>query len=256
VPRFRAALLVPALLAPLLAAGCSSSGGSTAPTTTPPSNSSASPAQAAQLAAKMRAGLAGITSAHLSVDGGVLIGTVTGDFSYANGTATASDISLVTGGQKSQIVTIGSTSYVQLPPAHITDGKPWAVVRSNSKNEFVREVASTLTLTKAASSLPAVADLVSTAVSVQDKGTTSTGHEYTVVIDPAKSGGTTLGTLLSDVGQQSVPIDLFLDGTGRPVRVVVAVKLGSQPFDITVDVSKFNAPVHVAAPPSDQVSTD
>jgi hypothetical protein len=204
----------------------------------------------------MRAGLAGISSAHLSVDGGFLLGTVTGDFSYTRGTATASDISLVTDGQKSRIVTIGSTSYVQLPPAHITDGKPWAVVRPSSKNEFVRAVASTLTLTKAASSLPAVADLVATAASVQDKGTTSTGHEYTVVIDATKSRGTTLGSLLSDVGQQSVPIDLFLDTTGRPVRVVVAVKLGAQPFDITVAVSKFNAPVQIAAPPSDQVSTD
>ncbi len=249
--RFRAALLVPALLL----AACSSSGGSTAATTAPPSTSTAGPAQAAQLAATMQSGLAGITSAHLSVDGGVLIGTVTGDFSYAHGTATASDISLVTGGQKSRIVTIGSTSYVQLPPASITDGKPWAIVRSNSKNEFVREVASTLTLTKAASSLPAVADLVRTAVSVDDKGTTSTGHEYTVVIDAAKSRGTTLGTLLSDVGQKSVPVDLSLDSKGRPVRVVVAVKLGSQPFNITVDVSKFNAPLHIAAPPSDQVTT-
>ena len=236
-------------------AGCSSSGGSTAPTSTAPSTSAAKPAQAAQLSATMRAGLAGITSAHLSVNGGVLLGTVTGDFSYANGAATASDISLATSGQKSRIVTVGSTSYVQLPPGRSTDGKPWAVVNATSKNEFVREVASSLTLTKAASSLPAVADLVGTAASVDDKGATSTGHEYAVVIDAAKSRGTTLGNLLADVGQQSVPVDLFLDSNGRPVRVVVAVKLGSQPFNITVDVSKFNAPLHISAPPSDQVST-
>jgi hypothetical protein len=203
----------------------------------------------------MQSALRKITSAHLQLDGGVLLGTTEGDFSFADGSATASDIMVNQGGQHTRVVTVGTTSYAMLPAGQNTTGKPWAKVSANSKNEFVRGVAGTLGLVKAASSLTAVAGLVSTATSVQDKGSSGPGHEYALVIDPAKTSGTDLGALLSMAGPDPLPVTLFLDGAGRPVRVQVTLKLGSQPFDVTVDVSKYNAPVHITAPPASQVST-
>jgi hypothetical protein len=97
--------------------------------------------------------------------------------------------------------------------------------------------------------LPAVADLAGSASSVRDKGS---GH-YALVIDPSRSSGTTLGTLLADIGQKTVPVDVFLDAKGRPVKVRIGVVLGSQSLIVRVDISKFNAPVHIGAPPADQV---
>jgi hypothetical protein len=252
--RYAAAVLLPVLLA----SGCSSSAGNDSATSPPSSsalqsNASAAPGSAAAtaLAAKIRAGLSGLTSAHIAVDAGSLGGTSVGDISYAGGVAKASDIVADSGSGKSRIVTIGSTSYAMLPKGRNTTGKPWVTVTASSKNEFVRALASSLSLNKAAASLPAVADLVNTATSVQPK----TATRYALMIDPSKSKGTTLGTLLADIGQKTVPVTIDLDDKARPVKIQIAVKLGSQSFKYTVDVSKFNAPVHISAPPADEIAT-
>jgi hypothetical protein len=75
------------------------------------------------------------------------------------------------------------------------------------------------------------------------------------VLDPAKTSGTSLGALLGMAGPDPIPVTLVLDPSGRPVQVQVQVKLGSQPFNVTVDVTKYNAPVHITAPPAGQVAT-
>jgi hypothetical protein len=240
----------------LVLSGCTSSGGS-APSSAPATSPGASTGNglATQLAGTMQTALRKITSAHLAMDGGVLLGSTEGNFSFANGSATASDIMVSQGAQKTRVLTVGSTSYAMLPSGQNTSGKPWVKVDANSKNEFVRGVAGTLGLVKAASSLTEVAGLVSTATSVQDKGSTSRGHEYSVVLDPAKTSGTDLGALLGMAGPDPIPVTLVLDSSGRPVQVQVQVKLGSQPFNVTVDVTKYNAPVHITAPPASQVAT-
>jgi hypothetical protein len=251
VRRVTLALLVPALLT----AGCSSSGGkSGTPTTSAAaSTGSASPtsnAAATALASKMRTGLADLTSAHIDVDAGELGGRSSGDVKYADGRATASHVTIGSGAQATDVVTIGGKTYAKLPPGRNTSGKPWVVVSPTSKNEFVRGLASSLNISNAAASLPAIADVVATASSVQDKG----GGHYALSVEPARSKGTTLGALLGDIGQESVPVDLYLDGTGRPTRIVISVKIGSSSFPVTINVSKFDAPVSISAPPADQIS--
>jgi hypothetical protein len=240
----------------LVLAGCTSSGGS-APSSAPPSSPSSSAAGglAAQLAGTMQSALRKITSAHLAMDGGVLLGSTEGNFSFANGSATASDIMVSQGGQRTRVLTVGTTSYAMLPAGQNTTGKPWVKVDANSKNEFVRAVAGTLGLVKAASSLTEVAGLVSTATSVQDKGSSARGHVYAVVLDPAKTSGTDLGALLGVAGPDPIPVTLVLDSSGRPVQVQVQVKLGSEPFKVTVDVTNYNAAVHITAPPANQVAS-
>jgi hypothetical protein len=207
----------------------------------------------------MRAGLATLSSAHIVVDAGSVGGTSSGDFSYADGRSTASDITVGSGADKTRIVTIGSASYAKLPPGRNTSGKPWVKISAASNNEFVRALASALDLSKAAASLPAVADITSTASSVQDKGAATVGgvpaHHYALVIHPANSRGTTLGTLLGDIGQKSVPVDLYLDAKSRPVSVRISVKIGSSSLGFTVGASRFDAPVKITAPPRSQVST-
>lgn len=209
------------------------------------------PAPAQALAATIAKGLAGLTSAHLVVDAGSLGGKSAGNFAYRDGIATASDVVLDNGADTTRIITIGNTSYAQLPKARNTTGKPWVIVSATSKNEFVRALASSVTLSKAAGSLPAVADLAGTASSVVDKGS---GH-YALVIDPTHSSGTTLGVLLADIGQKTVPVDVYLDSAGRPVKVRITVVLGKQTMLFRVDASRFNAPLHISAPAANQVSS-
>jgi hypothetical protein len=228
-----------AALVALALAGCSSSGGSHA-SSTPPS-SAASTISATALSDKIKAGLTGLTSAHLAVDAGPLGGTSSGDFSFENGTATASDITL----NNTKVITIDGTSYAKLPRGQNTSGKPWVKVSQDSSNEFVRGLAGALSVSKAAASLPAIADLAATATSVKADGNT-----YTLVIDPSKSSGTTLGALLGATGQKTVPVQVTLDDKGRPAHIRVNLKLAN--VDITI--SDFDAPVHITAPPADQVA--
>lgn len=242
----------------MIVAGCSSSGGGAPSASTPPasgthSSGSVTPGSpaAVALAAKIRKGLAGLTSAHVAVDAASLGVVSNGDISYAKGAATASDIVLNSGADRTRIITVGSTSYAKLPAGRNTTAQPWVKVSAASKNEFVRALASSVTLSKAVASLPAIAELASTASSVTKKG----ASRYRLTVDPAKSSGTILGTLLGDIGQQTVPLELTLDRAGRPAAVDITVKLGSQTFAFTVAASRFNAPVKIAAPPAVQVGS-
>ena len=247
--RLRALLAATALLV----AGCTSSGGggSTGAPTATGTDHSASIAGA--VAARMHNGLSSVTSAHLVIDAGSLGGTSVGDVKYSNGQATASQLTLNAGGT-AQIVTVGDTTYAKLPPGRNTTGKPWVVVSSDSNNEFVRALSSQVSLVKAATSLPAIADAVGTATSISAKGTTPQGHSYALQLDPSKISDPNLGGALRDLGENPVPVTLVLDKSARPTQIKIAVKLGTSSFPIVIDVSKFNAPLTITAPPADQVA--
>ena len=250
----RIRLAAAAVLASAFVAACSSSSGNDAPSSTTSSSGTASASSnnsaAAALAATLRTGLTGLQSAHLVVDAGALGGKSEGDVAYANGQATGSDITLLSGTDTTELVTVGSTTYAKLPAARNTSGKPWVKVSASSKNEFVRALATSVDISKAAASLPAVAEVAGTASSV-----TRTGNTYALVVEPAKSADTSLGKLLATIGQQSVPVKLVLDAKGRPTDITITVKLGTQSFDVVIAVSKFDAPVTIATPPAGQVAS-
>jgi hypothetical protein len=236
----------------LLVAGCTSSGtGGSSSAATGPSGG-ASPL-ATKVAGMMRTGMAHVTSAHLVIDAGGLGGKSVGDVTYSNGQATASRLTLDAGGTAT-IVTVGDTTYAKLPAGRNTSGKPWIVVTPDSNNEFVRALSSQVSLTKAATSLPAIADAVGTASSITDKGTTGQGHVYDLQLDPAKISDADLGAALRDLGENPVPVTLVLDPSSRPTQIKIAVKLGSSSFPIVIDVSNFNAALRITAPPADQVA--
>jgi len=235
----------------LLMAGCTSSGGTGA--SSAPPTSSASSKLAATVADTMRKGMATLSSAHLVIDAGGLGGKSVGDVKYSNGQATASRLTINAGGPAT-LVTIGDTTYGKLPPGRNTTGKPWVIVSADSNNEFVRALSSQVGLTKAATSLPAIADAVATASTITDKGTTAQGHSYALQLDPNKIADPNLGGALRDLGENPVPVTLLLDKSGRPTQIKILVNLGSSSFPILIDVSRFNAPVTITAPPADQVA--
>ncbi len=252
--RWLAALAV----APLLIAGCSSDGKASPKTSAAPS--SAGPAaDAAGLAASLRKGTADLTSAHLDADAGVLGGTVAGDFAMSGGKTTASDVTIDQGSGAIEIITVGDTSYAKLPAAHNTSGKPWVKVSADSTNEYVRGLAATTTITAAATDLAGVTGLVEkAATSVQNKGSAKVGGvdttRYALTIDPTKAPPGPLAETIGLLGNDSIPIQLWLDSKDRPVKVVITVKLGSQSLDLIVGLSAFDEPVTITAPPADQVS--
>lgn len=241
------------LTAVVLLAGCSSSGGSTS-SSVPPSTSASSSAAAAALAAKVRAGTRNLTSAHISVDAGALGGKAAGNVAFHDGTTTASDVTLNLAGT-TRIITVGDTSWAMLPKGRNTSGKPWVLVSENTGNEFVRALVSQVGVIKAAASVPAIADVVAHASSVQDLGTSARGHHYALSLAMDEIRDTSLGAQLATLGTDPLPVDLFLDPKGRPVHVTLAAKLGGESLPIAITASSFNVPVQISAPPSSEVAS-
>ena len=77
---------------------------------------------------------------------------------------------------------------------------------------------------------------------------------YALQLDPSKISDPNLGGALRDLGENPVPVTLVLDKSARPTQIKIAVKLGTSSFPIVIDVSKFNAPLTITAPPADQVA--
>jgi hypothetical protein len=123
----------------------------------------------------------------------------------------------------------------------------------------VRAVAGTLSLIDAATSLNDLTKLLGTAAgSVADKGADQVDgvsvEHYTLTLDPTKATGA-FGAALSVAGTKLLPVDLWIDAAGRPVQVKIAIPFGGTSVPLVVKVSKFNAPVHITAPPASQVDS-
>lgn len=248
------AVIAAAVLATAAAVACSSSSSASHPT----SSAVSRPADVHALAAKIRSGLTGLTSAHIAVDAGALGGSSSGDFEYANGTATASHVFLGSG-QPVEVITVDSASYVKLPASENTSGKPWLKVSRDSSNQYVRGTAGALSVASAAGSIPAVAGVVDSAASAEDNGTATVDgvptHRYLIDVVPAQAPEGPLGSLLRQLGQQTVPVQVDLDDRGRPVRITVEVRLGALTNQVTIAVSRFDVPVHIAAPPVSEIGS-
>jgi hypothetical protein len=80
---------------------------------------------------------------------------------------------------------------------------------------------------------------------------------YKIVVDIAKLPANLPGKdSLGASGLSTLPLDLYVDDQGRPIRVSEDFKVQGQAVSTNVTVSRYNQPVTVVAPPASQVSTD
>jgi hypothetical protein len=255
---------VAALATAALLAGCSGSPSPTSATAaTGPARSGAqasgSAISVATLARHLDAALNQLTSAHLDVDAGGLGGTSTADVALSAGHATASDVHLTEQGHRVEEITVGGTSYVKVPgPA---GGKPWVPVSPTSGNPIAKALATGISVAGLTSSLGIVTDLVRSSSELAVAGREPVGGvaatHYTMKLNPKQATGSPqLTGLLAVLGSSPVPVDLWLDAQDRPVKFTIHVSLGGVALPVTVRVSKFDAPVAIAAPPAGQIATD
>jgi hypothetical protein len=246
--------LVFATVVALVCAACSSSGDSA-----PSSRTAASSSDGSALAAQVRAGLAGVTSAHLEIDLGSLGGRSSEDVSLAAGTLQASRLTLHRSGGDVQVVTVGGTSYAKLPASQRAGGKPWAVVSAKSTNPAITKLAGGVDIANATASLDAISGYVSSAASVTRTGSDQVGAaaaaRYRLVVDPSRlKGNAQLRQMLQLLGSR-IPVDLWVDTHHRPVRLAVDTTVSGQHIAINIEISRYDAPVTITAPPADRVST-
>ncbi len=243
-------------LAATLLAGCSASkspSGSTGHSGSP----AASSVGAASFAGRLDTALNALTSAHLDVDAGAFGGKSTADVALKDGHATAIDVHLTSGGQQVELITVGGTSYAKLSGT-ASSAKPWQIVSASSKNPVIQGLATGVNVATMTSSLSVIAGLVRSSSDLHSLGSeqvdgVATTH-YTMKLDPTKkTGNAQLDGLLSSLGSTKIPVDLWLDSDNRPVKFIIHVALGGTDFPVTADVSKFDAPVSITAPPASQV---
>jgi hypothetical protein len=252
---------IAALATVALLAGCSGSPAHDAAATGTGNSStgaSGSTISVTALAQHLDAALNQLTSAHLDVDAGGLGGKSTADVALSGGHATASDVHLTEQGQPVEEITVGGTSYVKVPGA--SGGKPWVQVSPTSGNPIAKALATGISVAGLTSSLGIVTDLVRSSSDLAVTGREQVGGgaatHYTMKLNPKRATGSSqLTGLLAVLGSSPVPVDLWLDGKDRPVKFTIHVSLGGVALPVTVQVSRFDAPVSIAAPPAGQIAT-
>jgi hypothetical protein len=237
-------------------AGPSGSAGTSATGKSPPTDANG-------LAALMRSGLASITSTHLALDVTAAAQHVqgAGDEELRNAKLVAFDLAETIGqlGTVRMRIVDGRT-YVGLPAGVNHSGKPWVLVTATSKDPVVKSLNSVISNAQNAASLDTASTFVKSAKSVKLVGAEpvngAPANHYSLVVDIAKLPSTYPGRqALIAAGLSTLPVELWIDSKGRPVKIVDKVTIQGQAVSSLVTLSRFNEPVHITAPPADQVST-
>jgi hypothetical protein len=218
---------------------------------------------ASALFARVSAGLKKVTSLHVAIStnlGGETI-TAAGDEALGNGTLTAADITENTSSQGGfRLIIVDDKLYARLPASMNHTGKPWVLVSANSADPLIRGLAATLDQLKSSASVTAIAQFAPAATGLTDKGSEIVGTvpatHYGFTVEVAKLPSTFPGkAALQQAGLIAIPVELWVDAQGRPVKITQRLAVAGQTSDTTVLVSGYDKPVHIIAPPADQVST-
>jgi hypothetical protein len=245
--------------------GSTPAGQSSAGQTPSSPSSGGKPTDAAGLGGLMQTAIAGIKTAHITLDinaAGQKVSGV-GDEKMLGGKLIAMDLTenLPGGAGSIRLIIVDGKTYAKLPPSLNTSGKPYILVSPNSTNPTVKALAGSLDSALSSASLGSVGAFVTAAKSVVLKGTATvdgvqTSH-YSIVVDIAKLPASLPGKdELSAGGLSTLPLELYIDDQGRPVQVTESLQVQGQSISTDVKVSDYNKPVSVTAPPASQVSTD
>jgi hypothetical protein len=226
-------------------------------------SSSSSPAATA-LFARVSAAMKRVTSLRVAITSTLGTDTITaaGDEALANGTLTAADITENIPGQGGfRLIILNDQTYARLPPSMNHTGKPWVVVSPNSADPMIRGLAATLDQLKSSASVTAIAQFAPAATGVTDKGSDDVGGvpatHYGFTVEVAKLPNTFPGkAALQQAGLVAIPVELWIDAQGRPVKITQRLVVSGQTANTSVLATGYDTPVHIVAPPADQVSTD
>jgi hypothetical protein len=251
---------------------CASTTAGTPTSSVPPGSSStarsssSSPASptATALFARVSAALKKVTSLHVAISTALGPDSINaaGDEALTNGTLTAADITENVPGQGGfRLIILDEQTYARLPASMDHTGKPWVLVSPDSANPFIRGLAATLDQVKSSASVTAIAQFAPAATGVTDKGSDDVGGvpatHYGFTVEVAKLPSTFLGkAALQQAGVVAIPVELWIDAQGRPVKITQRLAVSGQSSDTSVLATGYDKPVHIVAPPADQVSTD
>lgn len=224
------------------------------------------PTNVHDLAATVQATLLKVKSMHLvmTLRAAGLNESAEGDQTVTQGRTQDSNLTLsIPSFGTIQMVTVHGTTYVQVPPNQRTSNKPWSVLSPTSSNPFVRALAPRIQQAQSYSGPHAALQLLGAAKSFTYNGT---GH---------LGDGTEVGRYHLSVGVEqlplsaesraqlhqfhvdAVPINLAIDPAGHVCELSETVTVHSGATTVTtsieVQMSNFNNPVNVDAPPRSEI---
>lgn len=240
--------------------GCSSTTSGTGSAGSP----AATPTDARGLGTLMKQAVNDVTSAHIAlkvqVSGQAVTGS--GDEKLSNGKLTAMHIAeqLPGGSGSLELIIADGKTYAKLPSQLNPTDKPWILVTADSSNPVIQQLSNSINTSLSSASVGNVDVFVNAAKSVTVKGHETVdgvgATHYGIVVDVTKlSSNLPGGDALAASGLKTIPLDLWIDDQGRPVQLTEKIKVQGQEADIKVDISKYNQPVSISAPPADQVAT-
>lgn len=231
------------------------------PSSTGPVRTGVTPAE---LASMMQAGAAGVTSAHLAWEskvGDQVLLEMHGDEQLAAGKVIAMDVKETLGGDVIRVVAVSGKAYVNVVSGPDATGKTWILASPTSKNPVLKSLAGSIASAQQSGAADAYGVFVLAARSAKNVGTEPIAGQpathYTVTVDLGKVHSPLITTeirqAMSEAGVSTIPLDLWLDDHGRPLKVVDVVAAEGQRGTNTVTLTKYNESVTIAAPPADDV---
>lgn len=228
----------------------------------PLGGAAAFPTSAAGLAQFLHHGLAAVHTAHLTLHetAGPTTVTASGDETIENGKT--KDFSLseqISPLGTLKLIVVNGNTYVQVPPDKRTSAKPWSRLSPSTSDPYLRTLYEQLAGSKQITGLDSTRLFVQAAGNLRFTGRqtldgTTVGHYALVVrVDKLPADFPNKAALLQ-AGLKSIPVELWVDGQGRTRKFIETVSVAGQTLHAQATLGDFDAPVHISAPPPDQVS--
>jgi hypothetical protein len=197
-----------------------------------------------------------ITSAHLHFDAAVVGQHITadGNETVSAGVASTLDITEQASGQTVQLLCLEDGVFIRLPAVLNPGAKPWIRASADSQNEIVQQLYGSVGELEAEVAPHALLTYVAAATSAVRDGPeivndTPVTH-YSLIADLTQLPNS------SSSDPTDAHVELWLDDQNRAVKYSLTASLDGVTTTTTLTLGNFNAPVTIAAPPADQVSTD
>jgi hypothetical protein len=256
-----------------LVSSCSSSGhqtSGTGPATRPassvPSSTGAAAVTPAEIASMMQAGVAGVSSAHLTWEtkaGDEVLLAMQGNERLSAGKVIAMDLTETLAGDVIRMLVVDGRAYVNVVSGPDATGMTWILASPTSKNPTLKSLAGSIASAQQSGAADTYGVFVLAARSAKKVGTEQIAGQpttrYTVTVDLRKVHSRLITTqmrqAMAEAGISTIPLDLWLDDHGRPLKVVDVIAADGQRATNTVTLTKYNEPVTITAPPAADVVT-
>jgi hypothetical protein len=218
------------------------------------------PRDAHALGALLVRGARATHTAHITLrfaSGGTTI-SGSGDEKLSGGKLTAMDLTETVAGNRLRFRVLGRTMYANLPPALFPATKPWVQIDASTQDPPLQQLYTSVRSATQMSGGQQARLFVSVARNLRFEGTQhfdgDTVGRYALTVNIASLPADFPNRdALQASGVAKIPIQLYVDGSGRARMVSEKFSVAGHRFTASTRATKINAPVSITAPPRDQV---